>query len=45
MSNWGLYSGFELCEAEWLPPKDEYLHSEKYELKHRDWDAPGNIKG
>jgi len=44
VSNWGLYSGFELCEAEWLPPKDEYLHSEKYELKHRDWDAPGNIK-
>ena len=44
VSNWGLYSGFELCEAEWLPPKDEYLHSEKYELKHRDWDAPGHIK-
>ncbi|MDG4650067.1 alpha-1,4-glucan--maltose-1-phosphate maltosyltransferase [Roseibacterium sp. SDUM158017] len=44
VGNWGLYSGFELCEADWLPPKDEYLHSEKYELKHRDWDAPGNIK-
>jgi starch synthase (maltosyl-transferring) len=44
VSNWGMYSGFELCEADWLPPKDEYLHSEKYELKHRDWDAPGNIK-
>jgi starch synthase (maltosyl-transferring) len=44
VGNWGLYSGFELCEADWLPPKDEYLHSEKYELKHRDWDAPGHIK-
>jgi starch synthase (maltosyl-transferring) len=45
VSNWGMYSGFELCEADWLPPKDEYLHSEKYELKDRDFDAPGNIKG
>jgi hypothetical protein len=44
VSNWGMYSGFEFCEADWLPPKDEYLHSEKYELKHRDLDAPGNIK-
>ncbi|SDY86984.1 alpha-1,4-glucan--maltose-1-phosphate maltosyltransferase [Citreimonas salinaria] len=42
--NWGLYQGFEFCEADWLPPKDEYRHSEKYELKHRDLDAPGNIK-
>ncbi|MFN4100099.1 MAG: alpha-1,4-glucan--maltose-1-phosphate maltosyltransferase [Pararhodobacter sp.] len=44
VGNWGLYSGFELCEDEWFPPKDEYLDSEKYELKHRDWDKPGNIK-
>ncbi len=44
VGNWGMYSGFELCEADWLPPKDEYLHSEKYELKNRDFDAPGNIK-
>ncbi len=42
--NWGLYSGFEFCEADWLPPKDEYLYSEKYEMKHRDFDAPGHIK-
>ncbi|MGR3496675.1 alpha-1,4-glucan--maltose-1-phosphate maltosyltransferase [Citreimonas sp.] len=42
--NWGLYQGFEFCEADWLPPKDEYRDSEKYELKHRDLDAPGNIK-
>lgn len=42
--NWGMYQGFEFCEADWLPPKDEYLHSEKYEIKDRDLDAPGHIK-
>ena len=40
---WGLYSGFELCEAEPVPGKEEYLHSEKYELRQRDWNQPGNI--
>jgi starch synthase (maltosyl-transferring) len=40
---WGMYSGFELCEAEALPGREEYLHSEKYEIKPRDWNAPGNI--
>ncbi len=44
VGNWGLYSGFEFCEADWLPPKDEYLNSEKYQLVKRDFDAPGNIK-
>jgi len=39
--NWGLYSGFEFGEADWLPPKDEYRDSEKYELKKRDFTAPG----
>jgi starch synthase (maltosyl-transferring) len=43
-SNWGLYSGFELCEAEPLPGREEYLNSEKYEIKARNIDAPGNIK-
>lgn len=43
-SNWGLYSGYEFCENEPYPGKEEYNHSEKYELKQRDWDAPGNIK-
>ncbi|WP_116086603.1 alpha-1,4-glucan--maltose-1-phosphate maltosyltransferase [Tropicimonas sp. IMCC34011] len=42
--NYGMYSGFELCEGEPLPGKEEYLDSEKYELKHRDFDAPGHIK-
>jgi starch synthase (maltosyl-transferring) len=40
---WGLYSGFELCESAALPGKEEYLDSEKYELRPRDWNAPGNI--
>lgn len=41
---WGLYSGFELCEAEPLPGKEEYLDSEKFQLRVRDWNQPGNIK-
>jgi starch synthase (maltosyl-transferring) len=40
---WGIYSGFELCEAAPLPGKEEYLDSEKYEIKPRDFSAPGNI--
>ena len=40
---WGLYSGFELCEATPLPGKEEYLDSEKYEIRAWDWDRPGNI--
>jgi starch synthase (maltosyl-transferring) len=40
---WGLYSGFELCESAALPGREEYLDSEKYQLRQRDWQAPGNI--
>ena len=40
---WGLYSGFELCESEPLPGREEYLDSEKYQIRQRDWQAPGNI--
>ncbi|MGK6325135.1 alpha-1,4-glucan--maltose-1-phosphate maltosyltransferase [Sphingomonas sp. DT-51] len=39
----GVYSGFELCEAAPVPGKEEYLDSEKYVVKPRDWQAPGNI--
>lgn len=45
MPSWGIYSGYELCENTPLPGREEYLDSEKYELKTRDWDGPGNIKG
>jgi len=43
-SVYGIYSGFELCENAALPNKEEYLDSEKYQYKQRDWNAPGNIK-
>jgi starch synthase (maltosyl-transferring) len=42
--NYGIYNGFELLEHEPIPGKEEYLNSEKYELKVRDWNKPGNIK-
>ena len=41
---WGIYSGFELCENDAMPGKEEYWQSEKYQFKARDWNAPGNIK-
>ena len=40
---WGMYSGFELCEGAPLPGREEYLDSEKYEIRRRDFNAPGNI--
>ena len=42
--NWGVYCGFELCEARPLPGKEEYLDSEKYQIRVWDYDRPGNIK-
>ncbi|MFN3890805.1 MAG: alpha-1,4-glucan--maltose-1-phosphate maltosyltransferase [Beijerinckiaceae bacterium] len=42
--NWGLYSGFEICESAPVPGREEYLDSEKYQIRSRDYDAPGNIK-
>jgi starch synthase (maltosyl-transferring) len=41
---YGIYNGFELCENEPIPGREEYLHSEKYQYKVWDWDRPGNIK-
>jgi starch synthase (maltosyl-transferring) len=38
-----VYSGFELCEAEGVPGKEEYFDSEKYRIKAWDWQRPGNI--
>jgi starch synthase (maltosyl-transferring) len=42
--SYGVYNGFELLEHEALPGREEYRDSEKYEIKVRDWDKPGNIK-
>ncbi len=42
--SYGIYSGYELCEN--VPASEhneEYLFSEKYEIKSRDWDAPGSL--
>src|SRR5207245_2293209 len=36
--SWGVYSGFELCENTPLRPgSEEYLDSEKYQYRPRDW--------
>jgi starch synthase (maltosyl-transferring) len=36
---WGIYSGYELCENIPLRPgSEEYMDSEKYQYKPRDWD-------
>lgn len=44
---WGMYSGFEVCEGAPLVlngvEREEYLDSEKYQLRVLDWQAPGNI--
>jgi starch synthase (maltosyl-transferring) len=42
---YGIYSGYELCENTPVRPgSEEYQDSEKYEIRVRDWNAPGNIK-
>jgi starch synthase (maltosyl-transferring) len=43
-SVWGIYNGFELCDNEKNPDKEEYADSEKYDYKVWDWERPGNIK-
>jgi starch synthase (maltosyl-transferring) len=43
-STYGIYNGFELLEHDPIPGREEYLDSEKYEIKTRDWNKPGNIK-
>lgn len=43
--SYGIINGYELCENKPMIGTDEYLDSEKYEIKVRNWDGPGNIKG
>ena len=43
-TSYGLYNGFEICEAAALPGKEEYLDSEKFEIRVWDWNKPGHIK-
>lgn len=44
--NYGIYGpAFELCEnVPREPGSEEYLNSEKYELKHWDLNAPGSLR-
>lgn len=43
---YGIYSGYELSEnAPLHEGSEEYLDSEKYQIRQRDWDAPGNLSG
>ena len=42
--SYGIYSGYELCENEPASTaNEEYLYSEKYEVKRRNWDQPGSL--
>lgn len=42
--SWGMYSGYELYESVALHPgSEEYLDSEKYQLRPRHWDDPGSL--
>ena len=45
-SNYGMYGpAYELCEQVPVPgTKEDYLDSEKYEIKQWDLDRPGNIR-
>ncbi|MFF5495583.1 alpha-1,4-glucan--maltose-1-phosphate maltosyltransferase [Streptomyces aquilus] len=41
---WGIYSGYELCENTPLREgSEEYLDSEKYQLRPRDWETADTI--
>jgi starch synthase (maltosyl-transferring) len=42
--NYGIYNGYEICDAAPVPGKEEYLDSEKYQTRVWDMDAPGNIQ-
>ncbi|HEX2052318.1 MAG TPA: alpha-1,4-glucan--maltose-1-phosphate maltosyltransferase [Actinomycetota bacterium] len=42
--SYGIYSGYELYENQPARETDEeYLNSEKYEIRERDYDAPGSL--
>jgi len=41
---WGVYSGYELCEnAPLVPGSEEYLDSEKYQYRPRDWEHAESV--
>ncbi len=42
--SYGIYNSYELCENRAIPGTEEYQDSEKYEIRHWDWDRPNNIR-
>ena len=45
-ANYGIYGpAFELCEQRALPHSEEYLDSEKYQLRHWERDRPDSLCG
>jgi starch synthase (maltosyl-transferring) len=43
--SYGIYSGFEVCDNRPLRAgSEEYLDSEKYQVRVWDWDRPGHLK-
>jgi starch synthase (maltosyl-transferring) len=41
---WGVFSGYELCEnASLIPGSEEYLDSEKYQYRPRDWEHAESV--
>ena len=43
-TTYGIYNSYELCENRAIPGTEEYQDSEKYEIRHWDWNRPGNIR-
>ncbi len=41
---YGIYNSYELCENRAISGTEDYQDSEKYEIRHWDWDRPGNIR-
>ena len=44
LPSFGIYSGYELCEAAAIPGTEEFKNSEKYQLVNRDFESPNNIR-
>ena len=42
--SYGIYNSYELCENRAILGTEEYQDSEKYEIRHWDWDRPDNIR-
>ena len=43
-TTYGIYNSYELCENRAIPGTEEYQDSEKYEIRHWEWDRLGNIR-